>query len=415
MLTKIHKCRICGNPKLSPIVDLGEQFLTGIFPKSKDHSNLTKGPLRLVKCHGDDSCCGLLQLENSYDSNEMYGEYYGYRSGLNSSMVKHLQDKVTKIQSTVDLEAGDLIIDIGSNDGTTLSAYPRDLLLIGVDPTGEKFAKFYPPHVKLIADFFSAESVTKFIPNKKAKVVTAFSMFYDLEDPVNFAKEVASILDPKKGIWVFEQSYMPTMLERNSYDTVCHEHLEYYGLSQIVWIAESAGLKIIDVELNDINGGSFSVIAALKGSDHLCKNDNVEIFLAKERQANLTSLQPYEAFAQRINQSKITLLEFISQATKQGYKVAGIGASTKGNVLLQYCNLSEGHISVIGDVNPDKFGAYTPGTSIPIQDEKVVLAESYDYLIILPWHFKSFFLKNPLYKGKRLIFPLPELEIVDVI
>ena len=414
MIKKISKCRACGNSNLLLVVDLGEQYLTGIFPKLNHENTLTKGPLRLVKCHGDGSCCGLLQLEHSYELQEMYGENYGYRSGLNASMVKHLQDKVSKIQSAINLKPDDLVIDIGSNDGTTLSAYPKDLMLVGVDPTGEKFAKFYLPHIKLIADFFSAEALSKVAPNKKVKVVTSFSMFYDLEDPVKFASEIASILDPQDGIWVFEQSYMPLMLERNSYDTICHEHIEYYGLSQVMWIMEKAGLRVIDVELNDVNGGSFSVVAAAEKSTYPHKNKAVEALLKKEQEANLESLRPYEEFFLRIKQSRIAFLEFISQATKQGLKLGGIGASTKGNVLLQYCNLTESTIPVIGDVNPDKFGSFTPGTNIPIQDEKIVLEGCFDYLIVLPWHFKSFFVENPLYKGKKLVFPLPTLEVVEV-
>lgn len=414
MYKKISKCRVCENTNLVPVIDLGEQFLTGIFPKEKNSANLTKGPLRLVKCHGASSCCGLLQLEHTYDSEEMYGENYGYRSGLNSSMVKHLQDKVAKIEAEVNLQPGDLVIDIGSNDGTTLSAYRKDLLLLGIDPTGAKFSQFYPPHIQLIADFFSAEVLFQHIPDKKAKVVTSFSMFYDLEDPVKFAKEVGSVLDPHDGVWVFEQSYMPLMLERNSYDTICHEHLEYYGLNQIIWIAEKAGLKIIDVELNDINGGSFSVVAAKKSSLLTPRVSSIEALLQKEIVAELSSLHPYQEFLLRSNQSKIALLEFINQANKKGKKIAGIGASTKGNVILQYCNLAENNIPVIGDVNPDKFDSFTPGTNIPIQDEKIVLQKAPDYLLVLPWHFKDFFLKNPIYKGKKLVFPLPELEIVQV-
>ncbi|HAT39071.1 class I SAM-dependent methyltransferase [Polynucleobacter necessarius] len=414
MIKKITKCRVCNNPTLIPLIDLGEQYLTGIFPKSKSGEKITKGPLRLVKCHSKDDCCGLLQLEHSYESAEMYGENYGYRSGLNASMVRHLQDKVAKIKSIINLSAGDLVIDIGSNDGTTLSAYPKDLLLVGIDPTGEKFSKYYPPHIHLIPKFFSSDACLEYTSSKKAKVVTSFSMFYDLEDPISFASQISSILDPIDGIWVFEQSYMPLMLERNAYDTICHEHVEYYGLSQIMWIMDKAGLRVIDVELNDINGGSFSVIAALKESNYTHKNKSVEALLEKEKESGLDSLKPYEDFFLRTNESRTTLLEFISEKTKLGFKFAAIGASTKGNVLLQYCNLDETSIFAIGDVNPEKFNSFTPGTHIPIQDEKIILEDAYDYLIVLPWHFRSFFEQNPLFKGKKLVFPLPILEIVEV-
>src|SRR6266436_2128889 len=192
MLKKIQNCRICGNSELIPVVDLGQQYLTGVFPRGNAENALTKGPLRLIKCHGGDEVCGLLQLEHSFDPDEMYGENYGYRSGLNASMVRHLQEKVSRIRSAVNLRPGDLVVDIGSNDGTTLRAYPHDLLLVGIDPTGEKFRRYYHSHLNLIPDFFSSELLTRTFPGRRAKVVTSFSMFYDLENPLEFAREVAS-------------------------------------------------------------------------------------------------------------------------------------------------------------------------------------------------------------------------------
>jgi len=414
MIRKIARCRVCGNSELVPVVDLGEQYLTGVFPKVKYESGLTAGPLRLVKCHGGAAGCGLLQLEHSYDSEEMYGDNYGYRSGLNASMVKHLRGKVARILGGAGLSKGDLVVDIGSNDGTTLSAYPDNLLLVGIDPTGEKFSEYYPSHIDLLPDYFSADLLTSAYPGKKAKVVTSFSMFYDLESPIDFARQVASILDGNEGIWVFEQSYMPLMLERNAYDTICHEHLEYYGLKQIVWLADKAGLKIVDVELNDVNGGSFSVIAAHRTSKHGDSNGAVARLLEQERVAGLSSLAPYEAFFDRAKRSKASLQEFVFRAKKQGERIAGIGASTKGNVVLQYCGFTANEIAVVGDVNPDKFGSFTPGTWIPIQDEKAVLAESPDYLLVLPWHFRGFFMASPLYTGRKLVFPLPTLDVTKV-
>lgn len=412
MYKKIHRCRICGNTELIPVVDLGEQYLTGIFPRQKTVSTLTKGPLRLVKCHGGDGVCDLLQLEHSYDLNEMYGENYGYRSGLNASMVRHLHEKVARIRRTVDLRPGDLVVDIGSNDGTTLGAYPDDLLLVGIDPTGEKFRRHYASHLKLIPNFFSAALLTQAFPGRKAKVVTSFSMFYDLESPMDFAREVADVLDPQEGIWVFEQSYMPLMLERNAYDTICHEHLEYYGLKQIVWLAEKAGLKLVDVELNDVNGGSFSVVATHRSSRYTDARRIVTRMLAEEEQAGLAGLAPYQAFFDCAEQSRRSLKEFVGKVRHEGKRLCGLGASTKGNVVLQYCGFTAKDINVIGDVNPDKFGSVTPGTWIPIEDEAKVLASSPDFLLVLPWHFRDFFLRNPALTGRRLVFPLPQLELV---
>jgi NDP-4-keto-2,6-dideoxyhexose 3-C-methyltransferase len=412
MYKQIDKCRICGNAELIPVVDLGEQYLTGVFPRKESASTVTKGPLRLVKCHGGNNVCGLLQLEHSYDRDELYGENYGYRSGLNASMVRHLHDKVARIRGAADLRPGDLVVDIGSNDGTTLGAYPKDLLLVGIDPTGEKFRRHYASHLRLISEFFSADLLTRAFPGRKAKVVTSFAMFYDLESPIDFAREIAGVLDPQEGIWVFEQSYMPLMLARNAYDTVCHEHLEYYGLKQIVWLTERAGLRIVDVELNDVNGGSFSVVAAHPASRHADSRGIVARMLADEAAAGLSGLAPYQAFSNRAEQSRRSLQEFVAGVRREGKRLCGLGASTKGNVVLQYCGFGPGDIGVIGDVNPDKFGALTPGTWIPIEDEAKVLASSPDFLLVLPWHFRDFFLRNPALSGRRLVFPLPHLSVV---
>ncbi len=408
MFKKIEKCRICGNTHLECVLDLGEQMLTGIFPHVKNEE-LTSGPLRLMKCIGNDETCGLLQLEHSYDLDEMYGENYGYRSGLNPSMVKHLNKKVEKILNKVELKEGDLVVDIGSNDSTTLQAYPSSgSILVGIDPTGVKFHEFYPKHINLISDFFSSSLLEKHFPKKKAKVITSLSMFYDLEDPLAFMQEIYNVI-ADDGIWLLEQSYMPIMLYKNSYDTVCHEHLEYYSLKQIKWMADRVGFKIIDVEFNDANGGSFSIMVSKSLGDKSII-PSVQKILDDERENGLDRLDPYQVFAKNIAKSKQDLLNFIENAKTEGKTIAALGASTKGNVLLQFCGLTKNEITFIGEVNADKFGAFTPGTGIPIIPEDELLAMKPDYLLVLPWHFKDFFLENDKFKKHKLIFPLPSLE-----
>lgn len=410
MFSKVLKCRICGNTNLVRVLDLGMQMLTGVFPCEKD-IDITVGPLCLVKCTGGDDVCGLLQLEHSYDLEEMYGKNYGYRSGLNASMVSHLSYKVKKIIDRVELNKEDLIIDIGSNDGTTLQAYPSSgMILVGIDPTGIKFSKYYPSHIQLIPDFFSSSLVNKHFPGKKAKIITSFSMFYDLEDPIDFMRQVYDVL-ADEGIWVFEQSYMPTMLDTNSYDTVCHEHLEFYTLRQIKWMTDRVGFKIVDVEFNHINGGSFSV-TVLKTGKEIKLSEQIQEILDEELNKGLDTLIPYQEFAQRVAQAKHDLLAFIEDAHASGKSVAALGASTKGNVLLQYCGLTEKEIECVGEVNNEKLGCYTPGTWIPIISEEELLARGVDYLIVLPWHFKEFFLKSKKFDNTKLVFPLPKIEII---
>jgi hypothetical protein len=213
------------------------------------------------------------------------------------------------------------------------------------------------------------------------------------------------------GVWVFEQSYMPTMLETNSYDTVCHEHLEFYALRQIKWMADRVGFNILDVEFNDVNGGSFSITVA-KSNGEIETPLAVQAILDQERAQGLDTLTPYHAFASRTANSKKELLNFISQAHAEGKVVAALGASTKGNVLLQYCGVTENEIAYVGEVNVEKYGCFTPGTWLPIVSENDILVNEPDYLIVLPWHFKKFFVSKHKWKHAKLVFPLPTLEII---
>jgi len=410
MIRTISKCRICGSEHLISVMSMGEQALTGVFPRSRTEE-ITTGPVELVKCAAVDGC-GLVQLRQSYDLSEMYGMNYGYRSGLNPSMVRHLHSKVVKVLAMGILQPGDLIIDIGSNDATTLRAYPQgQYQLVGIDPTGIKFSSYYPPAIRLIPEFFSANAVAKALPGRKAKVITAFSMFYDLEDPIAFAREIEGSLDDE-GVWIFEQSYLPAMLRSNSFDTICHEHLEFYALKQINWIADRVGLKVLDVEFNDVNGGSFSITVAKARSKRQPRGEFLSNILADEMKLGLDSTIAFVEFKLRVEEARNALMNFLHEARQSGKRVCGLGASTKGNVLLQYYGINEELLPVIGDVNEDKFGSFTPGTLIPLVPEEQVLASKPDYLLVLPWHFRSFFESLPKMKGRNLVFPLPRFEIV---
>lgn len=408
-VTPLENCRVCGSSVLQDVLDLGLQELTGVFPKSTEEK-ITEGPLKLVFCPK----CGLLQLAHTYSLDEMYGMNYGYRSGLNSSMVAHLTQKVRFLEAQYGLGSGDVVVDIGSNDGTTLNAYSvSGIRRIGIDPTGVKFSQYYDEGVELVPEFFSADAYRK-LSDRAAKLVTSISMFYDLESPIEFAAQIESIL-ADDGVWHFEQSYMPTMLRQNAYDTICHEHLEYYSLSVIKYIVEAAGLRIIDVRTNDINGGSFAVTVAKKCSPHETNAVLIDWMLTQETAQGLNTLKPYLAFAERTLRHRNDFISLLDSLNAAGKKVFGYGASTKGNVLLQYCGLSTKQITAIGEVNPDKFGAVTPKTHIPILSEEDVKRTNPDYMVVFPWHFRTMILDKEqkfLQSGGKLILPLPFIEIV---
>jgi hypothetical protein len=409
MYSEISACRVCSSANLVPVLSLGEQYLTGVFPRDPGE-RITKGPLQLVWCQD----CGLVQLRHSYNLEEMYGDNYGYRSGLNGSMVRHLQQKVRFLERLVCPQDSDLVIDIGSNDATLLKAYSGRHRKVGIDPTGKKFREFYTNDIALIPDFFSARSFRASFPTEKAKIVTSIAMFYDLERPVDFVRDIHDVL-ADDGIWHFEQSYMPSMLRTNSYDTICHEHLEFYSFRVVCDILRRADMRVIDVQMNAVNGGSFAVTACKEAAAHKSNRPVIDWMLRQEQLMGLETIKPYQDFERRVFEHRTSLKELIESLVADGKRIVGYGASTKGNVLLQFCGLTRGHIECIAEVNEDKFGAYTPGTNIPIVSEKEARALEPDYFLVLPWHFKSSILERErdyLARGGKFIFPMPEIEII---
>jgi hypothetical protein len=402
------QCRICCSRNLLTVLSLHEQYLTGIFPRTRGEP-VTKGPLELAWC----SDCGLLQLRHSYDPNEMYGTNYGYRSGLNRSMVEHLTDKANGLVAMARIQASDVILDIGSNDATLLKAFPDDTRRVGIDPTGSKFVEHYGD-LELIPEFFSTDAVDGALQGTKPRLITSIAMFYDLESPVAFVRDIERIL-AEDGIWHFEQSYMPSMLRTTAYDTICHEHLEFYSFAVVKDLLESCGMKVLEVVMNDINGGSFAVSASKMKAPYTPNYPVIDWLLRQEAAMGLNTPAPFREFERRIFDHRTQLLELIEAIVGSGKTVLGYGASTKGNVLLQFCNISERLIPAIAEVNEDKFGCFTPGTEIPIISEAEAAAIRPDYYLVFPWHFKHGILQRERdfrARGGRLIFPLPEIAIV---
>lgn len=409
MYQVINACRICDSRELDSVLDLGNQCFTGIFPKDLNEP-LASAPLEIVKC----ARCGLVQLHHNFEPSMLYGSTYGYRSGLNKSMVEHLRGKVAHLQKLRPLQSGDTVLDIGSNDGTSLGFYPADVTRIGFDPSAEKFKKFYQPGVRLVVDFFSAKTFQQQLGARKAKIISSIAMFYDLPSPPAFVEQVRDVLAPD-GIWHLEQSYLPLMLKVNAYDTICHEHLEYYALKQIKWLTDQFGLKIIDVQLNDSNGGSFAVTVAHKNSSFPEATAVIEKFLREEKELGIDSGAGFEPFKQRVNRHREELPAKLLEIQRGGKLALGYGASTKGNVILQFCGITPQLLPAILEVNPDKFGCHTPGTKIPIISETEGHARRPDFLMVMPWHFKANVIQREaayLKRGGKLLFPLPEIHTV---
>lgn len=406
---QIKNCRLCKSKDLIGFLDLGTQVYTGIFP-SYEKEQLPTGRLMLALCQN----CKLVQLLDTYNSRLMYGENYGYRSSLNESMKYHLKDIAEKLIQRFPETQKCTIVDIGSNDGTFLDFFPSNKFRkVGIDPTASKFREFYKEDVEVVSDFFSRETLLSVL-SEKVDLISSIAMMYDLEDPLQFVSDIYESLKPD-GIWFFEQSYLGLMLEKMSYDTICHEHLEYYSAQTICKILDEVGFVVVDVELNETNGGSIAITARKKSGFQDEHSLSFQELLNEELAKGVSRLETLELFARKVEQHGDLMRRTLRDLRVDGRSVVGLGASTKGNVMLQYCGLTASEISFIGEVNEDKFGKFTPGSLIPIVSEQEALDSSPDYIVIIPWHFrKTFELKTTLARGRGtgIIFPLPKLEII---
>jgi hypothetical protein len=420
----VHRktCRVCGSKALVPVIDLGEQYLQGSFRKPGMTPPMRKIPCTLVRCDPtvDERACGLLQMSHSVPPEILYSDYW-YRSGTNQTMRDHLAGIVKTAVGILSPAARDGnthldALDIGCNDGTLLKAYPKGWRLCGVDPSDVAAGI---KDMEIVRDVFpSAKLKTRMDAERIAsfEVITTIAMFYDLEDPVTFAKAVREILS-EHGIWVLEMSYMPQMLASTSYDTVCHEHLEYYSLTVLERIMSLAGLRVFRADLNASNGGSIRCYVSKQGADYFA--DGWEADLRKLRQQEfdleLETNKPYASFQERINVHRDELVALLKDLKAAGKRIHIYGASTKGNTILQWCGLDARTIDYAADRNPEKHGAFTLGTDIPIISEEASRKMKPDYYLVLPWHFKKEFMqreKAALQAGTGFIFPLPKIEVI---
>jgi NDP-4-keto-2,6-dideoxyhexose 3-C-methyltransferase len=409
LFNAVTDCRICRSSSLKSVFNLGELVSCGVFPRANEPDPPSM-PLELIQC----ADCGLVQTRHNYQRDDLFRHTYGYRSGINESMMAHLASLVASVERRLQLREGDIVLDIGSNDGTTLGFYQTPgLIRIGIDPTIENFKKYYHPRVITVADFFTADNFNKLKLGRRARAVTSIAMFYDLPDPNGFVADVRDVLAPD-GIWVLEQSYLPTMIDTSSFDTVCHEHLEYYGLRQIALLAERNGMRVVDVSLNDVNGGSFQITICHEAGPWQSNVKSINALLDREQAEGYDAATPFDRLRSNVATIRDQLLTFLTEAKGAGKLVHGYGASTKGNTLLQHFGITASELPAIADRNQTKFGCRTPGTNIPIISEIESRAQNPDYYLVLPWHFRDGFIARErqfLERGGKFVFPLPKFEV----
>ncbi|HVV39395.1 MAG TPA: methyltransferase domain-containing protein [Candidatus Paceibacterota bacterium] len=409
-------CRISGEP-LIPLFSLGALHLSDFLPAGTEPTS-PKVPLDMCLA----PVSGLVQLAHTAPFEKMY-ERYWYRSGINESMVAELRDIATSVTKQMRVGKDDVWIDIGCNDGTLLSFLPTDAIRIGYDPNDYK--ELSQPHANLIVnDYFNAKAFKSSVyGNRKAKVITSIAMFYDLEDPHAFVKDVTEVLD-KDGLWVIQMSYLPLMLEQLAFDNICHEHLQYYSLSSLKFLLDAHKLEIVDCQLNDVNGGSFRIYIRKAGADPAAfasapyrdvAKYRVNSILQHEKTLNLTEVDTYLNFFKKASDLRDQTLAFLRTEKEKGKKIWAYGASTKGNTLLQWWGIDNTLVDGIAERSSPKFGLKTPGSNIPISSEEDMRKANPDYLLVLPWHFIDSFVRREqefLNGGGAFIVPCPRFEII---
>ena len=404
---RIKKCRACKKNKLKRLFSLGSLCFTGKFPSI--YQKIKKGPIELVICNE----CELVQLAHNFNLKYLYGPDYGYRTGINKTMLNHVKQVVKNLSKLTKLKKNDCVLDIASNDGSLLNYYNKNIITFGIDPILDKYKNDYQNINYKVSDFFSANKVIN-KTKRKFKIITALSVFYDSLDPIKFLKDVKKLLS-KDGIFLLEFADLASIIQNKMFDTICHEHLEYYSTKVIMKLCQENGLRVFDIKKNKINGASKQYYICHNIS-HFKDNSNVITNEIKiENKMKLAETKTYKKFIRDINLSKNKLVQFLKKIKKSGKKIHCYGASTKGNVLLQYYKINNDIINYAAERNKNKYNLYTPGTKIKIISEVLSRFYNPDYYLVLPWHFKKEILLREKFarkKGTKFIFPLPEFEIV---
>ena len=411
---KIKECRICKNRNLKIIIDLKSQYIQGSFIKKNYPKPYSKKiPLKLVFCKK----CFLVQLLHTTNKEILYKNYW-YSSGINQTMKTHLKKLVNLIYTIKQKETKNIdVLDIGCNDGTLLNYFPKSVNKYGIDPS-QIIKRIDKKKITVIKDFFPPKKENLESLKIKFDLITSIAMFYDINDPNLFVKNIKYYLK-NKGIWVFELSYLVDMLKLNSFDTICHEHLEYYSLQTLNYLMKKNGLKIFNLSRNSINGGSIRCFVTHEKNSIYDKKQNIykiKKLIKNEKKLKINSLYPYKKFYKNILKIKFDLKQLILSIKKQGKSIFILGASTKGNTILQFLNLNNKIINYAVERNKQKIGAITIGSNIKIISEQMSKRLNPDYYLVLPWHFKNEILnreKEFVRKGGNLIFPLPKIQIIN--
>jgi len=414
------KCKICGNNNLKNVLFINEQYISATFVKTNENNNLTKikTPLTLVLCSENEkkNNCGLLQLLEITEADLLYKRYF-YRSATSDTMKKDLKDVVESIKQKLKINDNDIVVDIGANDCTLLNYYPKNLKLVGFEPAENIKFIDNDKNIKIFPTYFNAKDYENNF-KEKAKVISSCAMFYDLADPKNFVKDIDKILD-KKGIWCVQISYLASMLKYNNFYDICHEHLSYYSIETFEAVLDGFNLKLFFAELNDVNGGSIRLFVCRKDNNSYNEkkfSNHLNKLKLEEKKYNLKKSETFKEFQNKIDDIKGKTNLFVDNILKSKKKVFALGASTKGNILLQHFGLDKSKIPYISERNPEKVGLKCLGSDIELISEEAARSKKPEAFIVLPWNFKDEIVKREkkyLDSGGTLMFPMPYPHTVD--
>jgi len=410
--TRVRACRVCGNDELAGVIDLGEQYLSSVFPDGPGYRDrIAPAPLDLVLCTERDGSCGLPQLGHRHDLTAMYADY-PYASATNAAMRLALADVAASGRAAVELAGGDVVLDVGGNDGTLIGAFADDRVdLVVIDPAQGVDPVFDSERLARVNDFFSAAAYRS-VADRPAKLAFSVAMFYHLDDPATFVEEVAQVL-AQDGVWVVQMAYLPAMLATNMYDNIVHEHAGYYSVATMQRVLAQAGLEVFDVTFNDLYGGSFRLFAGHRG--RRAATERMAAALAAEDAQGLRGPEPYRSFQRRIEQTREELVAQCQRIVERGESVWAYGASTKGNTILQFCGIGADQLVAAADVSPVKLGKLMIGSDVPIRHEDEMRAERPDWLLALPYSFVDAFVEREaglVARGTRFLVPLPDVHSV---
>lgn len=417
----LQRCKVCGSSDLTDVISIAPQYLSPTFTRNNEkEGELAKIriPLTMTLCDRtkNPDGCGLLQLREEVEPDLLYRRYF-YRSATSEMMQNDLCEVISDIRSRVALHAGDIVVDIGANDCTTLGFYPADLRRVGFEPARNIDWSGVGKKITIINDYFSAAAFRQRFPNSKARAVGCNAMFYDLADPNNFTAEVKGILAPD-GLWCIQLSYLPFMLTNMNFYDICHEHLSYYSLAALQKLMERNGLVVVDASTNAVNGGSlraFITHAENKAMQQPSGRANLAALATAEQKLRLEEPQTFRDYFGKINELARRVGAYLDSDIKNGGRVFGLGASTKGNVLLQLFGITKDMMPYISERNPEKVGLRTLGTDFELISEERARGLRPSTMLVLPWYFKKEIVQREreyLQQGGKLLFPMPHAHVV---